>query len=82
VRDVAADEIRLYIDGVLVATDADTNTASLANNGSLYIAEGNVGDSPVFLSGFIDEVRISSGALQPSEFIPQFPLPYLSTGYR
>jgi Concanavalin A-like lectin/glucanases superfamily len=31
VRDVAADQIRLYIDGQLVRTVSDTNTASLAN---------------------------------------------------
>jgi hypothetical protein len=56
VRDTAANQIRLYADGVLKGTAAD-NTGSISQTEPLYLADG------VFTNGAIDDVRIYRYAL-------------------
>lgn len=77
VYDPAAEQSRLYINGVLV----DTNTAPAAfaaplngDTNPLVIGDFVGTDSRRFI-GDIDEVRITRGALVPSEFLQVVPEP-------
>lgn len=56
VRDTAANQIRLYADGVLKGTATDS-TGSISQTEPLYLADG------VFTNGAIDDVRIYRYAL-------------------
>jgi sialidase-1 len=63
--------LRLYLDGVLLTNIADTTTQSLANNQPLNV--GRFGNSSTRnLTGDMDFVRITPGALAPADFIGRF----------
>ncbi|MBX7165519.1 MAG: LamG domain-containing protein [Pirellulales bacterium] len=79
VRDVAADEIRLYVDGQFVDSATDITTGSLANSGTLWLGVGNTGSSAYTFPGKLDEFRISNVALLPSQFLNAQPVPEPST---
>jgi N-acetylneuraminic acid mutarotase len=55
----------LYVDGVLVAEDIQSNLAGSSNG--LYIGAGNNLDTGTFFSGLIDDVRIYNVALFPAQ---------------
>lgn len=74
IRDVALDQIRLYVDFKLVATAADTTTGGFANNSALLIGAMN-SDAAAQFVGDIDFVRLSSGAINPNEFATAIPEP-------
>ena len=67
VRDVLRDELRIYVDHVLVGVAADTTTGTLANDQDLRIGAFN-SSSREFV-GDIDFVRISRGTLNPAAFV-------------
>ena len=63
---------RLYVDGVEVGVAAGTNSGSLPLffNSVFYIGGGSgYASGNNFLTGYIDDVRISSGALTPDQFL-------------
>ena len=64
-RDVPADMIRLYIDGVLIAETTDTTTGSTVSTGPLQM--GWRYDYGRRLNGAIGDVRLYDRALTPSE---------------
>lgn len=60
-------KLRLYIDGQLSGSIADTTTGSFANGNSLWIGRFNAASR--LLTGDIDLVRITSAALAPGQFV-------------
>jgi hypothetical protein len=72
VRDAAADAVRLYVDYRFDAMGIDSTTGTSSNNNDIRIGDFNSGGREFI--GDIDFVRISSGALMPSEFV-QIPEP-------
>jgi hypothetical protein len=61
--------LRLYVDGVLQTTDPTTYSAvarDLSNSEGLWIGGA---DQPYCYGGHLDELRVSEGALGPSEFL-------------
>jgi sialidase-1 len=68
VRDAAAKKLRVYVDYGLAGEAADTLTAPPTNAQSLVVGAFNNGQRQ--FEGAIDFIRISSGALPPSEFVP------------
>ncbi len=62
-----AKQLRIYVDGQLCGTTADTTTGSLANGQDVWIGRYNTGSYPI--SGAIDFVRITPSALSPSTFV-------------
>ena len=72
VREVTSpdgESLRLYVDGVLQTGDTTLTAAvarDLSNSDELWIGGA---DSPYCYGGYLDELRISSGALAPSEFL-------------
>jgi len=68
VRDAAAKKLRVYVDYLLAGEVTDTLTAPPTNGQSLVVGAFNNGQRQ--FEGAMDFVRISSGALAPSEFIP------------
>ena len=62
----AAKELRLYVDGVLSGSIADTTSGSLANGQSLWVGRFNSGSR--LLTGDIDFVRITPESLAPEAF--------------
>ncbi len=73
VRDAISHELRIYCDGVLVATSPDTTTGSLINPNSYSIQPDRIGSVSVacatqrFWKGLIDEVRVYRRALPTCE---------------
>ncbi len=63
----AARQLRIYIDGQLCGTTADSTTGSLANGQDVWIGRYNTGNYP--FNGAIDFVRITPLALAPSGFV-------------
>jgi hypothetical protein len=64
VRDyTSTDKIYLYIDGVLMDSDTDTTTATLANSLSLYLGDRDGTDNGDEFTGDLDEVKIYRLAL-------------------
>ena len=53
----------LYVDGVIVAEDAQTGLVS--SNGTLYIGCGKGMESGTYFSGLIDDIRIYNRAVSP-----------------
>jgi len=74
VRDTAEDEVRLYLNGSLIASAEDVTNGSLANSNAVAIGAFGTTSSRNF-TGDIDLVRISRGALSPDEFIQEIPEP-------
>jgi len=72
--DPAAKELRLYIDGQLSGTLADTTTGTFANGNALWIGRFNSGSR--LLTGDIDLVRITPAALAPFDFVTGNPTDY------
>lgn len=72
VRDVAADKTYAYIDGVLVDSDADNTTASLANNDDISIGNGRASYTTDDFNGVIDQVRIYNYARSQSQIAWEF----------
>lgn len=70
VREFAAQELRLYVDGELDATTPDTTTGNMITTSP--IAAGAFGDDGNFehqFNGQIDEARVVFFPLEPSEFL-------------
>lgn len=63
VRDVQADLLRLYVDGVEVATVADSSVGDLATSRDVWIGSHDGGTQ--FFNGLIDDVAIYAHALSP-----------------
>ena len=63
----ASKQLRLYVDGQLSGTLADTTTNSLANSQAVWIGRFNAGTR--LLTGDVDLVRITPAALAPAEFV-------------
>jgi sialidase-1 len=75
-RDVATDELRMYIDYALVATVTDTTTGNFSNTNDLMIgAFNNPGTGVKQFIGDIDYVAIRSGAIGTANFPPVVPEP-------
>jgi hypothetical protein len=64
------DEIKLYVDGILVDSQA-SGGPFVPNFRDVEI--GRAGNNGRFYNGFIDELRISNYALRPSEFLLAIP---------
>ena len=64
--DPAAKRLRVYVDGVLSGTAADTTSQGLANGNAVWIGRFNAGTR--LLSGDVDFVRITPAALEPGAF--------------
>lgn len=76
VRDVTRDELRIYVDFVLVGTANDVTTGSLANASDLMIgAFNNASPGTKQFIGDIDFARVSLGALDPLKFAITVPEP-------
>ena len=65
--DPGSKQLRLYIDGALSGTLADTTTGTFANGNALWIGRFNSGAR--LLTGDIDFVRITPAALGPGQFV-------------
>lgn len=63
----ASKQLRLYIDGALSGSLADTTINSLANGQAVWIGRFNAGSR--LLTGDVDLVRITPEALTPSGFL-------------
>ena len=76
VRDVADDELLLYVDQHLDGTVADTTTGSFANGNDTLIGAFNASSPGTkrFL-GDIAFARVSEGALLPADFVQPVPEP-------
>jgi hypothetical protein len=68
VRDANSNELRIYIDGSLDGSKADTTTGSIANTLPITIASFN-GTSSRNLTGEIDWISVTSAALAPGGFV-------------
>lgn len=68
VRDTVNKKLRVYVDYVLAGEASDMLTLPPTNAQSLVVGAYNAGTRQ--LEGEIDFVRISSGALSPTEFVP------------
>jgi hypothetical protein len=66
VRDVADDELRLYIDGVLENTTEDTTTNTMENNGEFLIGT-NTGHTGGWLNASVDDVFFTRDVLTADE---------------
>ena len=73
VRDAETDEVKLYIDYVLDAVDADDTILGSFNTRDIRIGESNGGGWQ--FGGDIDFVRITSAALDPDRFVQPIPEP-------
>jgi hypothetical protein len=78
VRDVAADKVRLYIDGILVSEVTDTTTGTVNTQRQPYTI-GNV--NPIttangHMDGYIDDVRFYNRALSSEEIMQIYTDPY------
>jgi hypothetical protein len=58
---------KLYVDGVEVAKDTDTQANLASSDGGLYIGAGKALEAGSFWSGLIDDVRIYDRAVTPSK---------------
>ena len=69
VRDVTADKIQLYIDGILKDQDTDTTTATLDSDGTFRLGDIDTDDaaSGEELAGDLDEVKVYRLALNASD---------------
>jgi sialidase-1 len=76
IRDVALDQIRLFVDFKLVGTAVDTTTGGFSNNNPLLVGamNGAAAGTAQFV-GDIDFIRLSAGAINPSEFSIAVPEP-------
>ena len=63
---IGADQMRFYVDGVRASSCAMASGATALLNGAFRIGGGYGGNA---FSGMIDDVRITEGALAPSEFM-------------
>jgi sialidase-1 len=63
----AAKQLRIYVDGLLCGTLADTTTLSLANGQDVWIGRYNSGNR--LFTGDIDFARITPQALAPAAFV-------------
>lgn len=68
VRDAGADELRIYIDGILEATTPDTTTGNIANGLPLTVGAFNGTTGRNFV-GAIDWVAITGKVLAPGGFV-------------
>ncbi len=71
VRDVFADTLYFYVDGVLANSINDTTTGSLANNSDISIGAGNVNASYIDndFNGQVDDARIYNYARTSAQII-------------
>jgi hypothetical protein len=70
VRDVIADKIYLYIDGVLVNSTTDTTTQTMVNTNPICIGNAGSGNcTAADFQGNIDDVRIYRYARTPAQII-------------
>lgn len=72
VRDIVADEIVIYVNGLPVKTATDTTSATLANSLAFYLADRDGTDNGDEFNGDIDELRVYRYALQPSEVLVDY----------
>jgi hypothetical protein len=67
VRDAAKGELRLYVDGALVATKSAC-TLDATSTGNTVIGRGKFGGNPVdYLDGVVDQVHLFDRALEATE---------------
>ncbi len=66
VRDVAADSIKLYVDGVLITGTDDTSVAGFGGDVPLDVGYLNL-DGHYRYHGLLDEIAMHNRALSPSE---------------
>lgn len=69
VRDVAADTISLYVDGIKKASATDTTTATVANNDDISIGNGATSYTLYDFTGRMDDVRLYNYARTPKQII-------------
>jgi hypothetical protein len=68
IRDVSADRLRVYVDGVLAALQVtDTTTANLISSGPMTL--GAMNDGSEQLAFDIDTLRVTRGTLKQSQFV-------------
>lgn len=67
VRDVAADQLRIYLNGVLDGSATDTTTVEAQNSTNVYFGRGINGTN--YLDGTIDDVKIYNYARTPAQII-------------
>lgn len=68
IRDVASDTARIYIDGVLSDTQADTITTTMVSTSDLNFGS-NPGSHTELLNGKVDDVKVYNYARSPSQII-------------
>jgi YD repeat-containing protein len=64
-------QIRVYLDGTLVAAKNTSVTPGSFAGSTLSIGGYQGGNVPTLINGLMDEVRLSSGALYTANFTPQ-----------
>lgn len=69
VRDVYADNLYIYVDGILANTTADSTTASTKNNALIYIGNGGTDGTQFDFEGIIDEIKIYNYARTQKQII-------------
>jgi YD repeat-containing protein len=72
-------QIRVYLDGTLVASKNTAVTPGSFTGSTLSIGGFQSGSVPTLVNGLMDEVRLSSGALYTTNFTPQRHLARLSS---
>lgn len=68
-RDVAADTIYIYVDGVQINSAADSTTATAANNDDISLGNSGTSYTANDFNGAIDDVRIYSYARTQKQII-------------
>jgi hypothetical protein len=73
IRDYSSsDKLLLYVDGVLVDSDSDTTTVTLANSLPLYVLDRDGTNNGDEFNGQVDELKIYNYALNSQEVIIDF----------
>ena len=79
VRDTASGRVKLYVDGSLAADVADTTAGVTLNSLQHFSIGGAIQGDGMFqlpFDGWIDEVRLTMSAIEPSQFLSA-PLPLI-----
>ncbi len=69
VRDVGADKVYIYVDGVQINSATDSTTATAANGDDTSIGNGGTSYTTNDFTGQIDEVRIYNYSRSPKQII-------------
>lgn len=71
-RDVTADQTKLFVDGVLVDSDTDPTSATLENSLTFYVADRDGSNNGNEFVGDVDELKIYRTALTDEQVKTEF----------